>query len=250
MTISVLIVDDEAPARGELRFILETLNPTLKLSEAKNGGEALTQIDQAPPDVLFLDINMPALNGLSMASLLKNLPEPPLIVFATAYQDHAVKAFELEAFDYVVKPFDEKRLAQTLARLEKVLLKRREQDKEAYATEPTPLPKMWLEQDNENRILVDYSDIYWYEAGDKKVYAQTRSGKFLVHYTLKELENLLKRHSFARVHKSYLVNLNQIKEVVPWFSGNYLVRINDDTQTELTMSRRYAAQLKGLTGWR
>ena len=152
--MKVLIVDDEAPARGELRFILETLNPALSLDEARNGGEALTLIEQSPPDVLFLDINMPALNGLSMASLLQNLPEPPLIVFATAYHDHAVKAFELEAFDYVVKPFDEKRLAKTLERIEKHLAKRQ-------VKKPTPQPatiaKLWLEQDNENRILVDYT---------------------------------------------------------------------------------------------
>ena len=245
--MKVLIVDDEAPARGELRFILETLSPTLSLDEARNGGEALTLIEQSPPDVLFLDINMPALNGLSMASLLQNLPEPPLIVFATAYHDHAVKAFELEAFDYIVKPFDEKRLAKTLERIEKHLAKRQVKK---LTPQPTTIAKLWLEQDNENRILVDYGDIYWCEASDKKVYAHIRSGNFAVRYTLKELEALLRGYNFVRVHKSYLVNLNHVKEVVPWFSGNYLVRMNDANQTELTMSRRYAAQLKGLTGWR
>jgi len=247
VAIKVLIVDDEAPARGELRFILETLNPTLILDEARNGGEALTLIEQNPPDVIFLDINMPALNGLSMASLLRNLPDPPLIVFATAYHDHAVKAFELEAFDYIVKPFDEKRLAKTLERIEKSL---RGRPVKETTPQPATIAKLWLEQDNENRILVDYSDIYWCEASDKKVYAHTSSGKFAVRYTLKELESLLSGYDFARVHKSHLVNLNHVKEVVPWFSGNYLVRMNDAAQTELSMSRRYAAHLKGLTGWR
>lgn len=247
MAIKVLIVDDEAPARGELRFILETLDSKLILSEARNGGEALTLIEQTPPDVIFLDINMPALNGLSMASLLGNLPEPPLIVFATAYHDHAVKAFELEAFDYIVKPFDERRLAKTLARIEKSLSER---SAKAPVPQPVTIAKLWLEQDNENRILVDYADIYWCEASDKKVYAHTRSGKYAVRYTLKELETLLNGYDFARVHKSHLVNLNHVKEVVPWFSGNYLVRLSDNAQTELSMSRRYAAQLKGLTGWR
>ena len=253
----VLITDDEAPARGELRFLLAQLEPELSFREARNGEEALLSLSQSAADVVFLDIQMPGQNGLSVASSLLDLPDPPLIVFATAYDEHAVEAFELEALDYVLKPFSEKRLAQTLERIRQSLedkaLVREQQavlrsflQKEKVKT----LSKVWAELENENRILLDYAQIYWLEARDKRVYAQTFDGEYLLRYTLKELEDLLLDHGFLRVHKARLVNLNHIAEVIPWFSGNYRLRMNNKLQTELDMSRRYAAQLKALTGWR
>ena len=175
----VLIADDEAPARGELRFMLETLEPTATLLEVKNGTEATAVAEQEALDVAFLDINMPGLNGLGVAAQLLHLPEPPVIVFATAYDAHAVKAFELAALDYLVKPFDEARLAQTLQRVRQALadtnlrLQRQREIRSYLKTDQEDaqvavLSKLWLERANENRVLVDYADIYWLEAEDKK----------------------------------------------------------------------------------
>ena len=257
----VLIADDEAPARGELRFMLETLEPTATLLEVKNGNEATAVAEQEALDVAFLDINMPGLSGLGVAARLLRLPEPPVIVFATAYDEHAVKAFELSALDYLVKPFDEARLAQTLKRVRQSLAdanlrEKRQREVQSYlqadaaqANQVTVLTKLWLERANENRVLVDYGDIYWLEAQDKKVFAHTFDGKLLARYTLKELEDVL-GGDFVRVHKATLVNLNHVGEVVPWFSGGYLLRMTDAEKSELGMSRRYAAKLKELTGWR
>jgi two-component system response regulator LytT len=105
--MKILIADDETPARGELRYILESLAPEAKICEAANGAETLDLIEAEPFDVVFLDIHMPGLDGLAVASMLMEGPEPPLIVFATAYDEHALRAFELAALDYVVKPFSE-----------------------------------------------------------------------------------------------------------------------------------------------
>ena len=257
--MKVLIADDEAPARGELRFMLETLEPTATLLEVKNGNEATAVAEQEALDVVFLDINMPGLSGLGVAARLLQLPEPPVVVFATAYDEHAVRAFELTALDYLVKPFDEARLAQTLRRVRQSLADanlrlKRQREVSSYlqadqANQVTVLTKLWLERANENRVLVDYSDVYWLEAQDKKVFAHTFGERLLARYTLKELEEPLSS-DFVRVHKATLVNLSHVGEVVPWFSGGYLLRMTDAHKSELSMSRRYAAKLKELTGWR
>lgn len=256
----ILIADDEAPARGELRYTLETLVPDATFYEAVNGHNSLKLIEQEAIDVAFLDINMPGLDGLTLAAIILDGPEPPLIVFATAYDEHALRAFELAALDYVVKPFDERRLAQTVERIQQALaqrdlLARKHTALRDYLAQTVPaaanLTKLWGERENDTRLLVDYSDILWIEAEAKKVYMQTAAGeKLLVRYTLKELEPRLSHYSFARVHKAYLVNLNHVAEVAPWFSGGYLIRMGDPNHTEIPVSRRYAVHLKHLTGWR
>ena len=254
--MTILITDDEAPARGELRYLLETLVPSATLHEARNGEEALEFLEKHQADVIFLDINMPGLNGLSVATVLSEKENSPIIVFATAYDQHAVEAFELAALDYVVKPFDENRLAKTLERINQAVVGKEEQQNQLEKVRTylkkakVKLSKLWAERENENRILLDYSDIYWLEAEEKKVFAYTHNEKLLVRYTLKELEELLQEEPFARVHKASIISLNHIAEVVPWFSGNYMVRMKNATRTEVKMSRRYAVQLKELTGWR
>jgi DNA-binding LytR/AlgR family response regulator len=254
----ILIVDDERPARSELRYILEKLAPKAVFHEATNGQEALDQFTREPIDVAFLDINMPGMDGLEVAATILERPEPPLIVFATAYDEHALRAFELATLDYVVKPFDERRLERTVERIRQALDKRavlaqRQAALRDYLRRALPsggLAKLWGERENENRLLVDYADILWIVAEDKKVYMHTASGdKLLVHHTLKELEPRLKPHNFARVHRGYIVNLDHVAEVVPWFSGTYLIRMDDEERSEIPMSRRYGAQLKEETGW-
>jgi len=255
--MNILITDDEAPARGELRYLLEQLEPNISFTEARNGEEALLTLSQTSMDVVFLDINMPGLNGLSVASTLLDMPEPPLVVFATAYDEHAVKAFELEALDYVVKPFDERRLEQTVGRIKQSLkdkTRREEQQKNVRkylnTVSPKRLRKLWAERENENRVLLDYDAIYWLEADEKKVFAHTSKETMQLRYTLKELEFVLQEEPFVRVHKANLINLNHMLEVIPWFSGNYMIRMNNEQQSQVKMSRRYAAQLKELTDWR
>ncbi len=256
--MNILIADDELPARSELHYILKSLAPDAEFEEATNGEQALRLIEKSPVDVVFLDIRMPGLDGLAVAAMLIEGPRPPLIVFATAYDEHALKAFDLAALDYVVKPFDERRLAQTVERIqraleERSLLEARQASVRTYldkTVQPAGLTKLWAQRENENWVLVDYRDLLWVVAEEKKVYVCTVAGeKLAVRQTLKELEPRLTPHNLARVHKAYLVNLDHVKEVASWFSGTFIIRMDDASHTEIPMSRSYAAQLKKLTGW-
>ena len=249
----VLIADDETPARGELRYILETLAPEATFYEAAHGQETLELVEKEPIDVVFLDINMPDLDGLAIAATLMDGPDPPLIVFATAYNEHALQAFELAALDYVVKPFDERRLARTVKRVRQALAERARGEKQRaalreYLREAAPLgglSRLWGERENGNRALVDYQDILWIVAEEKRVHMHTRLGaNLLLHHSLAELEPRLRAHGFARVHRAYLVNLNHVAEVVPWFSGTQIIRMADDRRTEIPVSKRCAVHLK------
>jgi two-component system LytT family response regulator/two-component system response regulator LytT len=253
----ILVVDDERPARSELCYILQQLQAESTIQEARNGSEALHMIAQTGYDVVFLDIAMPGISGLGVAAAIAEKPNPPLLIFATAYDAHAVRAFELAALDYVVKPFSEQRLAKTLARVRQVLddraaLVERQQAALAYLrTTPAAasIHKIWCQRDNETIALIDYAAILWIEAQEKKVFAQTIAGEHLpTPYTLSELEERLQTQRFVRVHKGYLVNLDHVSEVVPWFSGTYLLRLNDAARSEIPMSRQYAKEFKEKIG--
>jgi two-component system response regulator LytT len=257
--MNILIVDDEAPARGELRYILQGLAPDAVVAEAVDGIEALEKVEEEPVDVVFLDINLPGMDGLAVAAVIAESPQPPVIVFATAFDEHALQAIELAALDYVVKPFDERRLETTIARVrraldERAVLEQRQAAMRDYLSRAAPaagLTKLWGEREAGSRVLVDYRDILWIEAGEKDVHMQTGAGeKLRLRQTLKELESRLAPHNFARVHKAFLVNLDYLAEVAPWSAGVYTIRMKDKARTEIPMSRRYAAVIKQLTGWK
>ena len=179
-------------------------------------------------------------------------------MFATAYNDHTLRAFELAALDYVLKPFDERRLAKTMERVrhaldERSMIAEQQTVLRNYLRQAAPassLTKLWGERENQSRVLVDYRDILWVVAEMKDVFVQTSRGeKLRIRNTLKDLEPRLIPHNFARVHKGYLVNLDHIADVATWFSGSYVIHMTDAERTQIPMSRRYAAQLKKLTDW-
>ena len=251
----ILVAEDEAPARNELRYMLEELAPDASFFEAANGQEALDIVEREPIEVAFLDIRMPGLDGLAVAATIMEKPDPPLIVFATAYDEHALQAFELAALDYVVKPIDERRLAQTLQRVhlalsERTALAQRQTGVQGYLQATAPLPRLWAQQESESWVLLGYQDVLWVVAENGRVYVQTVAhGKLLVRQTLKDLEVRLGPHQFTRVHKSYLVNLAHVAELSPWFSGTFVIRMADEGRTQIPLSRSYAAQFRKLTGW-
>ncbi len=257
--IHLLIADDEAPARGELQYILRSLIPQAQFFEATNGEEALQSVEREPIQVVFLDINMPGIDGLTVAATIMDSPQPPLIVFATAYSEHNVRAFELAALDYVVKPFDERRLAKTVERVRRILSDRSLMaDKQAamrnYLAQEiaaSGLTRLWCVRDDESRLLVDYRNILCVVAEEKDVFVQTMDGdKMRVRSTLQDLEARLSAHHFVRAHKAYLVNLDHVAQVDPWFSGSYVIRMADAKRTQVPMSRRYAVQVKKQAGWK
>ncbi|WP_457630006.1 LytR/AlgR family response regulator transcription factor, partial [Oceanithermus sp.] len=212
----VLLVDDEQPARAELRWALERVDPGLSVAEAANAAAALEELRSGSYDAVFLDVRMPGLSGLQLAELLAGLPLRPLVVFVTAYGEHAVRAFELEAADYLVKPVDEVRVGKTLARLRERLAAGRHGGQQAPR-------RLWVELENENLKPLELARVAWFEAREKKVFAHAPGGPYRVDQTLKELSGWLPP-AFVRVHKSAIVNLDHVAEVVPWFSGNYRIR--------------------------
>ncbi|MEM7330643.1 MAG: LytTR family DNA-binding domain-containing protein [Chloroflexota bacterium] len=252
-----LLVDDEFPARQELRFVLEQLIPEATFYEASNGEESLAILSKLQPDVVFLDINMPKINGLTTAATIAELPNPPLIVFATAYDQHALKAFELAAIDYVVKPFSKRRLTKTVDKVrqrlgeKKTLAQQKALIKQFLADSPQTqsIEKLWVESENGNRQLMPYDEIAYIEAKEKRVFVKTQYGDTrLTRYTLKALEERLDSHNFCRSHKGFLVNLNAVAELIPWFSGGYQLRLNDTAESTIPVSRRYAQQVKARLG--
>lgn len=252
----VLIVDDERPSRGQLRFLLQGLAPEAAFHEASNGQHALQLVEQVTFDVVFVDINMPQMNGLALAAALIELPVSPLIIFATAHNQHALHAFELAALDYVVKPFTKARLQQTVTRIRQSLadLRRREQQQTAVQafiqSENSPrFNRLWSERENGHRVLAAYEEIIYIEAKDKKVYLHVVDGTepLLVRQTLKTLIQRLEAHHFCQTHKSFIVNLHFVAEIIPWFSGNFQIRLQDAEATTLPLSRRFAAQLRRRT---
>ncbi len=253
-----LLVDDEFPTRQELRFVLEQLIPEATYYEASNGEECLNILSKLQPDVVFLDINMPKINGLTTAATISELPDPPLIVFATAYDEHALKAFELAAIDYVVKPFSKRRLTKTVEKVRqrlgeiKTLAHQKTLIQQFLADSPQTITidKLWVESENGNRQLIPFEDILFIEARDKRVYATTRDGSTRqTRYTLKNLEERLASHQFCRSHKGFLVNLNAVAELIPWFSGGYQLRLNDTAETIIPVSRRHAPTIKIKLGY-
>lgn len=251
----ILIVDDELPARSELRYMLTDLDPDATFFEAADGEAGLKIIEQETIDLLFLDIHMPGLDGLGVATTIMEKPEPPLVVFATAYDEHALKAFELATMDYIVKPFDERRLERTLNRARAILQERqsllaRQTITRDFLQNTSPLTRLWAQKSSKDWLLIDYSKILFVEANSGKVFIQTEGNdRFIVHHTLKDLEIRLAPHQFLRVQKAYLVNLEHVVEVAPLFSGTYVIQMDDHAGTKVPMARSFVNQFKKSTGW-
>jgi DNA-binding LytR/AlgR family response regulator len=259
-----LIVDDEAPARAELRFLLEELGQVQVVGEAANGEEALLLLRSLPYDLVLLDIRMPGGSGLEVAAALRDLPYPPKVIFTTAYPDHAVEAFDLAAADYLVKPFDAERLQRAL---ERALEHAGSDDAQPGAAgspgapgagasngsgagrrgdEPEPLARVPVQRDGRT-VLVDQSAIVYASAARGYSYLKLADERLLVTFSLNELERRLRGH-FFRSHRSYLVNLDHVRELVPDFKGALVLVMNDRQRSRVEVSRRQARELRRRLG--
>jgi DNA-binding LytR/AlgR family response regulator len=242
-----LIVDDEAPAREELRFLLRDFPGVQIVGEATNAEEALLLLRSLDYDVVLLDIRMPGGTGLEVASALREAPHRPAVIFTTAYPDYAVEAFDLEAADYLVKPFDADRLRRALDRA----LSSGPDDDEppaggatATGTEVTGRIPV---QRGERTVLVDQQEVVYASAARGYSHLKLADERVLVSFSLADLERRLPRN-FFRAHRSYLVNLDHVRELVPDFKG-MLVLVMDDRQTSrVPVSRRQARELRRLLG--
>jgi two-component system LytT family response regulator/two-component system response regulator LytT len=255
MSLSVIIVDDEQLARDELSYLLRDVEDLDIIGQGKNGVEAVNLIKETSPDLVFLDVQMPGLDGFGVIKKLleKKIPLPN-IIFSTAFDQYAVKAFEVSALDYILKPFDKKRIYQAVEKA------RTKQDSAAAPHEKLDTLVKLLEQQkpqttkillkaNNRLFLVDQKDICFasIEDGVITVVAQNMEGQSNCR-TLEELLASLDTNLFWRAHRSFLVNINRIKEVVPWFKSSYQIRMDDKKQTEIPVSRAQTRRLRDLFG--
>ena len=258
MSISAVIVDDEQLARDELAFLLKNTGDVNVVAQGKNGLEAVNLIKEHNPDLVFLDVQMPGLDGFGVIKKLLDKKVPlPKIVFATAFDQYAVKAFEVNAVDYLLKPFDKKRVAQAIQKA------RAQQDSGAAPSEKFDTLVRMLESQKQpatkillkavgRMFLVDQKDICyaWIEDGVITVVTAGAAGMEGQSNcrTLEELLDSLDTNLFWRAHRSYLVNINRIREVVPWFKSSYQLRMDDKKQTEIPVSRAQTKRLRELFG--
>ncbi len=245
MPINTLIVDDEKPARDELAFLLKSFPEVHLVGQGKNGVEALALIKEHLPDLVFLDVQMPGLNGFGVIKkLMDRKVKLPHIVFATAFDNYAVQAFEVNAIDYVLKPFDKARLSRAVQRAKKAL------EADASPTErletlvtqmggaKTPPVKL-LVKTQQRLFLVDADDVLFASIEDGTITVVSREVEGTSNYrTIEELQTSLDSELFWRAHRSYLVNINHIKEVVPWFKSSYMLKMADKRASEIPVTQR------------
>ncbi|MDE5413457.1 LytR/AlgR family response regulator transcription factor [Alkalihalobacterium chitinilyticum] len=234
--MKTIIIDDEPLSRDELKFLLESFNDIEIIAEADSGEKGLELIMTKEPDIVFIDIEMPQMSGLDLARAIQNMKKTPLIIFATAYPNYAAKAFRVDAVDYLLKPFDEEQLFETMTRVKERL---KQEDK---MDQLSPIARLAVE--DEGRIVyLSPSDIVYLYREERETIICTKERRFSLKTPIKELEEKLKGYPFFRTHKSYLVNLDKIEELIPWFNGAYQLKV-EGKQDEIPVSRNYVKSLR------
>ncbi|MFZ0039187.1 MAG: LytTR family DNA-binding domain-containing protein [Candidatus Acidiferrales bacterium] len=252
MAIQTIIVDDERPARDELNFLLKGFPEISVIGQGKNGLEAVALIKEHNPDLVFLDVQMPGLDGFGvLKKLVSGKIRLPQIVFATAYDNYAVQAFEVSAVDYILKPFDKSRVGKAIQRAKKLLdanaspAERLESLVGKLGTAKVPQPVKLLVKVQSRLMLVDAEEMVYAAIEDGTITIFTRELEGVSNYrTIEELAGALEADTFWRAHRSYLVNVNQIKEVVPWFKSSYMLKMNDRKASEVPVSRAQTKKLR------
>jgi len=258
MPLSAVIVDDEQLARDELAFLLKNAGDINVVAQGKNGLEAVNLVKEHNPDLVFLDVQMPGLDGFGVIKrLLDKKVRLPKIVFATAFDQYAVKAFEVNAVDYLLKPFDKKRVSQALHKA------RTQQEADELPAEkidnlvrmlqaPKPQASKIMLKAVGRMFLVDQKDICYASIEDGVISVVTAGASGMEGHsncrTLEELLDSLDPGMFWRAHRSYVVNINRIREVVPWFKSSYQLRMDDKKQSEIPVSRAQTKRLRELFG--
>jgi two-component system, LytTR family, response regulator LytT len=254
VNMNTVIVDDEKPARDELAYLLKSFPEVTVVAQGKNGLEAVALIKEHNPDLVILDVQMPGLDGLGVIKRLKDRKgKMPHIVFATAYDQYAVQAFEVNAVDYILKPFDKQRLAKAIQRARKSM------DAEVFPAERLETLVNQLGQQRQGQpvklllksqgrlLLVDAGDVVCASIEDGTITVSTREFEGTSNYrTIEELMESFDSDRFWRAHRSHLVNIDHIKEVMPWFKSSYMLKMADRRHSEVPVSRAQTKRLREL----
>jgi two-component system response regulator LytT len=262
MDLRAVVVDDEQLARDELGYLLGQLGGIEIIGQAGNGVEALSTIDRLHPDVVFLDVQMPGLTGFEVARRMLDTQNGSHIIFVTAFDQHAIEAFEVNAVDYLLKPVEQARLELAVQRARRRIEVDRIDQAAGVAGGPAGLNAQLEKivqlvterQGRRERLAIKVGERFLLVQADEIIYASLADDSIAVvtsqhagtsnYRTLDELQARLDPDVFWRVHRSHLVNINKIKEIVPWFSRNYILRMKDDKSTEIPVSRMQTRRLR------
>lgn len=249
MKVRAIIVDDEAPARSEMRYLLDKVDSIEVLGEASSAEEALKLMEAVCYDIAFLDIDMPGMSGLEMIEHMAKLKCRPSVIFTTAYGQFAVNAFELEADDYLLKPITEERLKKAIAKVKKGL---RDGGEKRIAGTGSEVEDVRLDRipvtKQSKTILLCPAEIYFIESHGEFTIIHSQKGKFVSSLRLKDFEARLKEANFFRSHRGFIVNLDQVSEMNSLYGGLYMLKINDQAASEVPVSRRQTKHLKSMLG--
>lgn len=252
MSLKAIVVDDEQLAREELCYMLEQLGSVEVIAQAGNGLEAVGIVERLTPDVVFLDVQMPGLNGFEVAHRLIQNGTSPNFIFVTAFDRHAIEAFEVNAVDYLLKPVETSRLEQAVERARKRVAPPRDVPLNDQIERIVQL--MSERQSKRERVAVKVGERFLLVQAEEIIYASLTDDSINIvtsqlagtsnFRTLDELQARLDPSIFWRVHRSHLVNINKVKEIVPWFSRNYILRMKDAKATEIPVSRAQTKRLR------
>jgi len=244
-----LIVDDEAPARERLKRYLANLEGVEIVGEARDGVQAVEMIETLSPELVLLDIQMPGLDGFGV---VEALDDPPPIIFVTAYDEYAIRAFEIHALDYLLKPFSRERLAKAIQHAQEALDEGQSLPAqlgpllEGLAAEGQYLNRLAV-RDRECIRVLDAGEVDWIGIKDEQVWVHVGNQVYPLRRTLAELEARLDPKRFFRAHRSAIVNLDRVQEIIPWFKGSHILRLT--TGAEVDLSRAQARALRKILGW-
>lgn len=244
---TVVVADDEAPAREELAYLIEQVPEVIQVIQATGGMDAIKKVKEHEPNVLFLDMEMPDLSGLQVAEIIHELSPRVRVVFSTAYDHYAIEAFKLRAFHYILKPYDDDDVAAVFRELRRAGAGTgmTGSSAEGEGTKAYQGCNVKLALEIEGGIkYISPRDIIYISKEGKHVQVHTRDGAYEVAYTLQDLEQKLEPYGLFRCHKSYLVQMEAIVELKSWVNGAYNVKMNDTLQSMIPVSRNYVKELR------
>ena len=244
--LKVLLVDDEKYIRDELKYFLTKFKDVKLIGETGQGDEVMELVEKLQPDIVFLDIQLQDINGILIARKILDKDTPPYVILATSYDKYAIQGFEMNVADYILKPFSEERLKLAIDRVRKQM-KLNSRDLSVPQKEDIQFNKLCVMKNN-RLILINLEDIQYIESANTGLFVYTKTGSYSSSYSLKELEEKFMDSKLIRTHKSYIVNIDFIHEIIPWFNYTYKVKIRGKEEIEIPVSRSYLKRFKGILG--
>ncbi|MBU3129260.1 LytTR family DNA-binding domain-containing protein [Clostridium tagluense] len=232
--MNCIIVDDEFPSREELKYFINNFSNIKIMEEFDDSIIALEYIELNKPDIIFLDINMPKLDGMALGKIISHFPQKSLVIFITAHKDYAVDAFEIQAYDYILKPYSEERIVSTLKKIEK------------GSDEKFTNSKITLWKDNK-MIVRSITQISYCEAKERETLIYINGEQYNVSCSISEFYKKLPKEFFFRSHRSYIINIDKILEIVPWFNNTYMLKIQGEN-VDIPVSRNNIIEFKHIMG--